>query len=279
MNLFGRSADKHRERRWHLIVPTLMGAVGFVVRRAVHRNTAVSLACLSLAAAGVLTCAPLFWSLPTAFLARRRGGRRHRRDQFGGQPGRLRQPLPHRLAEGRDRQHAGRHVCAGRHARGGRHRGMVDAEATRQSLSRFSHKEFSHEFHHRPDRPRRHGRAAWRGSLRRAGYAVHVCDVRARSGAGLRRRGRRRLRHARPSWRRACDVVVCVVVNAAQTEAVLFGADGARRGDEARQRVRDVLDRRPELVDRARGAPGRAGHPLPRRADLRRRRQGRQRAR
>jgi nitrate/nitrite transporter NarK len=69
MNLFGRSADKRRERRWHLIVPALMGAVGFVVAASYTRNTAVSLAFLSLAAAGVLTCAPLFWSLPTAFLS------------------------------------------------------------------------------------------------------------------------------------------------------------------------------------------------------------------
>ena len=69
MNLFGRSADKRQERRWHLIVPALMGAIGFIVAASYTRNTAVSLAFLSLAAAGVLTCAPLFWSLPTAFLS------------------------------------------------------------------------------------------------------------------------------------------------------------------------------------------------------------------
>lgn len=68
MNLFGRSADRRRERRWHLIVPALMGAVGFTVAASYTQNTVVSLAFLSLAAAGVLTCAPLFWSLPTAFL-------------------------------------------------------------------------------------------------------------------------------------------------------------------------------------------------------------------
>ena len=69
MNLFGRSADRMRERRWHLIVPALMGAVGFTVAASFTHNTVVSLAFLSLAAAGVLTCAPLFWSLPTAFLS------------------------------------------------------------------------------------------------------------------------------------------------------------------------------------------------------------------
>ena len=69
MNLIGRSADARRERRWHLIVPALMGAVGFVGAAVFSDNTAISIASLSLAAAGVLTCAPLFWSLPTAFLS------------------------------------------------------------------------------------------------------------------------------------------------------------------------------------------------------------------
>ncbi|MEV6737184.1 hypothetical protein AB0N14_09730 [Streptomyces sp. NPDC051104] len=68
MNLFGRSADKRRERRWHLLVPSLMGAVGFSLAAGWTGSTALSLVALSCAAAGVLTCAPLFWSLPTAFL-------------------------------------------------------------------------------------------------------------------------------------------------------------------------------------------------------------------
>ncbi|HEY9345405.1 MAG TPA: MFS transporter [Inquilinus sp.] len=67
MILFGQSADRRRERRWHLVIPAVMGAVGFVVA-ATATDTAVAIAFLSLAAAGVLTCAPLFWSLPTAFL-------------------------------------------------------------------------------------------------------------------------------------------------------------------------------------------------------------------
>ncbi len=69
MNLFGRSADNRRERRWHLIIPAMMAAVGFAVSAMYTHNTAVSLVFLSMAAAGVLTCAPLFWSLPTAFLS------------------------------------------------------------------------------------------------------------------------------------------------------------------------------------------------------------------
>jgi D-galactonate transporter len=69
MNLFGRSADAKRERRWHLIIPALMGAIGFTVAASYTQNTVVAIAFLSLAAAGTLTCAPLFWSLPTAFLS------------------------------------------------------------------------------------------------------------------------------------------------------------------------------------------------------------------
>ncbi|MET7541761.1 MFS transporter [Streptomyces sp. NPDC005507] len=69
MNLFGRSADKRRERRWHLVIPSLMGAVGFSLAASWTGSTALSLLALSIAAAGVLTCAPLFWSLPTAFLS------------------------------------------------------------------------------------------------------------------------------------------------------------------------------------------------------------------
>ena len=69
MNLFGRSADARRERRWHLVIPAMLGAAGFVVAASFVDNTVVAVAALSLAAAGVLTCAPLFWSLPTSFLS------------------------------------------------------------------------------------------------------------------------------------------------------------------------------------------------------------------
>ena len=68
MNVLGRSADRRRERRWHLVIPALIGAVGFVVAPTAP-NIGVAVAALSLAAAGAITCAPLFWSLPTAFLA------------------------------------------------------------------------------------------------------------------------------------------------------------------------------------------------------------------
>jgi nitrate/nitrite transporter NarK len=69
MILIGRRSDRLRERRWHLIVPALLGAVGFVVSAIAADNTVIAIAFLSLAAMGVLTCSPLFWSLPTALLS------------------------------------------------------------------------------------------------------------------------------------------------------------------------------------------------------------------
>jgi MFS family permease len=70
MNLCGRSADKFQERRWHTIVPTLVGVLGFAVTPLVH-TVPLTLLTLSIAASGVLTSTPLFWSLPTAYLSGR----------------------------------------------------------------------------------------------------------------------------------------------------------------------------------------------------------------
>jgi D-galactonate transporter len=69
MLYLGRSSDKRGERRWHLVIPLLLGAVGLVGSAlAGSTNTAMAIVFLSIAAAGVLSSAPLFWSLPTAFL-------------------------------------------------------------------------------------------------------------------------------------------------------------------------------------------------------------------
>jgi D-galactonate transporter len=68
MILCGRSADLRRERRWHLVVPALCGSIGFVIAAVAANDTLIAITFLSIAAGGVLTCAPLFWSLPTSFL-------------------------------------------------------------------------------------------------------------------------------------------------------------------------------------------------------------------
>ena len=65
-------------------------------------------------------------------------------------------------------------------------------------------------------------------SLRRAGYTVHVCDVRAEAAQAFADEGGVACADPAELGSR-CDIVVSVVVNAAQTEAVLFGERGAAR--------------------------------------------------
>jgi 3-hydroxyisobutyrate dehydrogenase len=62
-------------------------------------------------------------------------------------------------------------------------------------------------------------------SLRRAGYPVQVFDVRSEVSAAFARDGGTACASL-AELGAACDVVVSVVVNAAQTEAVLFGPGG-----------------------------------------------------
>jgi len=67
MVIVGRHSDKTRERRWHVIIPCLVSAVGFIV--CVYAgSTLVSMIGLTLATAGVGTAVPMFWALPTSFL-------------------------------------------------------------------------------------------------------------------------------------------------------------------------------------------------------------------
>ena len=63
-------------------------------------------------------------------------------------------------------------------------------------------------------------------SLRRKGIDLHVCDVRAEAVRDFVAEGGSG--HATPAeLARACDVLISVVVNAEQTEQVLFGEGGA----------------------------------------------------
>lgn len=64
----GRNSDRTLERRWHLIVPMFVGALGYVIVANSGSNVGLALVGLSLAAAGVITPGPLFWALPSAFL-------------------------------------------------------------------------------------------------------------------------------------------------------------------------------------------------------------------
>ncbi len=68
MLLVGRSGDKHRERRWHLIVPMIAGAVGLSLAALMGGNVTLSILSLCLAASGILSATSLFWMLPTTLL-------------------------------------------------------------------------------------------------------------------------------------------------------------------------------------------------------------------
>jgi len=64
------------------------------------------------------------------------------------------------------------------------------------------------------------------GSLRRAGYEVYVADVRKEAADEFVKEGG--VACSSPAEvAQHCEVLVCVVVNAAQTEEVLFGKNGA----------------------------------------------------
>ncbi|MBN3725487.1 MFS transporter [Burkholderia sp. Ac-20379] len=68
MILIARSADRRRERRWHVAIPAALGAIGLLLSVAWANQTALAMVGLTLATIGILTTLPLFWSLPTAFL-------------------------------------------------------------------------------------------------------------------------------------------------------------------------------------------------------------------
>ena len=64
----GASSDRFAERRWHVAIPCLIGATGFVLTVMAPQTLAVSLATLSIAAFGIWGTLGPFWTLPTAFL-------------------------------------------------------------------------------------------------------------------------------------------------------------------------------------------------------------------
>ncbi|MCU0647466.1 MAG: MFS transporter [Gemmatimonadaceae bacterium] len=64
---WSRRSDRHRERRWHTIIPLLVAVTGLLLAA---RATSVATAVLSLTLVGWGTFAtpPVFWTLPTALL-------------------------------------------------------------------------------------------------------------------------------------------------------------------------------------------------------------------
>ena len=69
MILVGRSSDVRRERRWHLALAGIVGAVGLTWSAAYADNTAVAMLALTLATMGIITTISQFWLLPPAILS------------------------------------------------------------------------------------------------------------------------------------------------------------------------------------------------------------------
>jgi D-galactonate transporter len=68
MLVVGHSADKRRERRWHLAFVTTMGALGLLASTFFPHNVTLAMVALTFAAMGALSTLPMFWGLPTAIL-------------------------------------------------------------------------------------------------------------------------------------------------------------------------------------------------------------------
>jgi D-galactonate transporter len=68
MVVVGRHSDEMRERRWHVVLPSLVAALGFVLCTQAGNSTMVAMMGLTMALVGVVTALPMFWALPTSFL-------------------------------------------------------------------------------------------------------------------------------------------------------------------------------------------------------------------
>ena len=68
MVLFGYSADRQGERRWHLTAMFLIGAAGFAISVAAGGNLPVAMAGLCMAAICTQAFPSLFWAVPTAMM-------------------------------------------------------------------------------------------------------------------------------------------------------------------------------------------------------------------
>lgn len=68
MLLVAKSADRSRERRWHVALPGLFGAAGLALSVILAKEPVLAIAALTLGLSGIMATLPLFWSLPTAFL-------------------------------------------------------------------------------------------------------------------------------------------------------------------------------------------------------------------
>jgi MFS transporter, ACS family, tartrate transporter len=66
--LGGWSSDHFNERRWHAILPIILGSISLGLMPFTQGNLVLTMVCLMLAFAGFKSYMPAFWSLPNLFL-------------------------------------------------------------------------------------------------------------------------------------------------------------------------------------------------------------------
>ncbi len=66
--LNGWSSDRHQERRWHSVIPVVIGSALLCLAANTEGNLVLSMICFTIGAAGMKAYMPAFWSLPSLFL-------------------------------------------------------------------------------------------------------------------------------------------------------------------------------------------------------------------
>lgn len=69
MLLIGRSSDKYRERRWHLVLPFVFGSIALFLTQMFSTDIVMTLVLFSIAAIATTGTIPVFFSLPATFLS------------------------------------------------------------------------------------------------------------------------------------------------------------------------------------------------------------------
>ncbi len=64
----GWSSDHFGERRWHAILPIVIGALGLITATLTQGNLVLTVICFTVAATGMKAYMPAFWSLPNMYL-------------------------------------------------------------------------------------------------------------------------------------------------------------------------------------------------------------------
>ena len=68
MLVIGASSDRHRERRWHIIVPFLIGAAAMAASTFFSHDVLATVLLFAIASAAIIGAVPVFFSLPATFL-------------------------------------------------------------------------------------------------------------------------------------------------------------------------------------------------------------------